>query len=128
MLLIKTYLDRSPTQGVGVFARDFVKKKTPIWEFNPLIDIILTLEQVNELPRVARDFIARVAFPYPFGSDNYCMSLDNAKYMNHSFEPNVSDHSGIALRDIPAGTELTVDYCKEDHTITESFINRHWLG
>jgi len=119
MLLIKTYLDKSPIHGVGVFAGEFVKKGTPVWEFNPVIDMILTPEQLNELPESAREFIEEVAIPYPFGSDNYCLSLDNAQYMNHSIDCNVAldsdKEADIALKDIPKGTELTVNYYKEDH-------------
>jgi len=47
MLLIKTYLDKSPIHGIGVFAGEFIKKGTQVWEFNPLIDIILTPEQAR---------------------------------------------------------------------------------
>ena len=57
MLLIKTYLDKSPIHGVGVFANEFVKKGTVVWQFNPLVDIILTEEQLNELPEVIKEFI-----------------------------------------------------------------------
>lgn len=37
---------------------------------------------------------------------------DNARFMNHSFEPNCDDRTGVtfALRDILAGEELTCDY------------------
>jgi hypothetical protein len=122
MLLIKTYLDKSPIQGVGVFANEFVKKGTPVWKFNPLIDIILIPEQLVELPEATREFIDSVAISYPYGSDNFCLSVDNANYMNHSDAPNVSSDTepNIALRDIPKGTELTVDYYKEDHRTDES--------
>lgn len=124
MLLIKTYLDKSPIHGVGVFAGELVKKGTPVWKFNPLIDIILTPEQMNALPEAAREFIEKVAISYPFGSDNYCLSLDNAHYMNHSFDCNVAldseQQADIALKDLPKGTELTVNYYKEDHRIDES--------
>jgi len=121
MLLIKTYLDKSPIHGVGVFTAEGVKQGTPVWQFNPLIDRILIPEQLEQLPAITRTFIESVAIPYPFGTGNYCLALDHASYMNHSLEPNVSSQEiNLALRDIPKGTELTVNYYKEDHRADES--------
>ncbi|MCI5130331.1 MAG: SET domain-containing protein-lysine N-methyltransferase [Candidatus Electrothrix sp. EH2] len=117
MLLIKTYLDKSPIHGIGVFAGEFIPKGTLVWKFDPLIDIILTPEQVSNLPKTAGEFIESVGIPYPFGTDNYCLALDNAQYMNHSPEYNLQPNSegDRALIDIPAGIELTVNYFLEDH-------------
>ncbi|WLE98707.1 MAG: SET domain-containing protein [Candidatus Electrothrix communis] len=125
MLLVKTYLDKSLIHGVGVFAGEFIAKGSLVWKFDPLIDIIMPPEQLNELPESAKDFIVSHAVPYPFGADNYCMSLDNAQYMNHSFEHNLQpDNEGDrALVDIPEGTELTVDYFLEDHRTTADDIS-----
>ena len=124
MLLIKTYLDKSPIHGVGVFANEFVKKGTVVWQFNPLVDIILTEEQLNELPEVIKEFIDIIGFSYPFGVNNYCMSIDHAQYMNHSDTPNlvlnIKEDKNIALKDIAQGTELTIDYYKIDHRTNES--------
>lgn len=126
MLLIKTYLDKSPIQGVGVFAGEFIPKGTLIWKFDPLIDIILTPEQVKGLPQPTREFIKFVGIPYPFGADNYCLSLDNAQYMNHSNTPNLQystdteRYGDVAVKDIPEGSELTVDYHQEDHRMHPS--------
>lgn len=42
---------------------------------------------------------------------------DNARFMNHSFEPNCDDDGGeftTAARDIEAGEELTCDYRRFD--------------
>ncbi len=77
MLLVKTYLDKSPIQGVGVFADEFVKKSAVVWIFHPDIDVILMPDQLAALPEAAREFIVKVAAPYPFGADNYCLSCDN---------------------------------------------------
>lgn len=125
MLLVKTYLDKSLIHGVGVFAGEFIAKGTLVWKFDPLIDIIMPPEQFSELPESAKDFIISHAVPYPFGADNYCLSLDNAQYMNHSPEHNLQpDNEGdSALVDIPEGTELTVDYFLEDHRTTADDIS-----
>ena len=120
MLVIRTYLDRSPIHGVGIFTSEFVKKGTRIWEHHPLMDFKLTPEQLNELPEPAREFVEIVAVPYPFGADNYWLSLDNCNYMNHSDTPNTEGLViGVANVDIPKDTELTVDYYKVDHRTKE---------
>ncbi|MCI5122092.1 MAG: SET domain-containing protein-lysine N-methyltransferase [Candidatus Electrothrix sp. AUS4] len=125
MLLVKTYLDTSPIHGVGVFAGEFIPKGTLVWRFDPLIDIVLTAEQVAGMPEAAKEFTLSHAVPYPFGADNYCLTLDNAQYMNHSPEYNLQPDSegDRALMDIPEGTELTVDYFLEDHRTDEGEIS-----
>lgn len=125
MLLVRTYLDKSPIHGVGVFAGEFIPKGTLVWKFDPLIDIILSPEQVTELPEAAKEFVLSHSVPYPYGADNYCLTLDNSQYMNHSPEYNLqSDSEGDrALVDIPEGTELTVNYFQEDHRTTEADIS-----
>ncbi len=73
MLMIKTYLDKSPISGIGVFASEFVKKGDLVWQFHPLVDIILTSEQLEKLPSAAaRKFIEDHSIPFPFGTDNHC--------------------------------------------------------
>jgi uncharacterized protein len=126
MLLVKTCLDCSTIHGVGVFADEFIKKGTIAWEFHPQIDIILLPDQVTALPEAARQFIENVATPFPFDADNYCISLDNSNYINHSFTPNLitlnqgTDAVDVAFEDIEKGTELTYDYYEIDHrTATE---------
>jgi uncharacterized protein len=123
MLLVKTYLDRSPIHGVGLFAEESIPKGTVVWEFNPLIDIILTQEQFEQLPEPAKQFIYDHAYPFPIGADNYCLSLDRDQYMNHSLTPNVVDQdkkTSIAAKDIEKSMELTCNYYPINHRITES--------
>ncbi len=125
MLLIPTYLDRSSIAGVGLFTSEFVKKGTPLWEYHPLMDIILTQEQFDELPDIAYDFVDRVAVSLPYGADNYWLSFDSGNYVNHSDTPNAEGSDpGIALIDIPAYTEITIDYYKADHRTEPSDVGR----
>ncbi len=125
MLLVKTCLDKSVIHGVGVFADEFVAKGTLVWRFDPLVDILLSPEQLAECPESAKEFLISHAVPYPFGADNYCLTLDNAQYMNHSPKHNLQSFSegDRALVDIPKGTELTVDYFSEDHRTTTEDIS-----
>uniref|UniRef100_UPI0040570A56 SET domain-containing protein n=1 Tax=Candidatus Electrothrix sp. TaxID=2170559 RepID=UPI0040570A56 len=125
MLLVKTYLDKSTIHGVGVFAGEFIPKGTLVWKFDPLIDIILSPEQVGGMPEAAKEFVLSHSVPYPYGADNYCMTLDNSQYMNHSPEHNLQLDNQVfhALIDIFEGTELTSNYYQEDHRTTEADIS-----
>lgn len=127
MLLVKTYLDKSPIHGIGVFASKFIKKGTLVWNFNPVVDIVLSRKQFNELPNIARNFVDDMAFSYPFGKDTYCMSIDHAQYMNHSDSFNLGkcDRGDITLKDIPKGTELTVNYYDEDHRTNDTDFSKN---
>jgi SET domain-containing protein len=39
MLLVKTKLDRSSIEGIGLFAAEFIPKSATIWKYDPVIDI-----------------------------------------------------------------------------------------
>lgn len=111
MLLIKTYLDKSHIEGIGAFAAEPVKKGALVWQFHSPIDVVLTPEQVDELPEAAKEFVQEHAYPHPTGANNYCLSYDNARYVNHSDDPNISsDEPAVALKDIEVGTELSINY------------------
>ena len=129
--MVRTYIDKSHIAGVGVFAAEFVKKDTVVWKFHPAIDIIFTIEQIEELACLPMsEFIESHAIPIPFDADNYCLALDNANYINHSATPNLirlNQQPGadmenimeIAAQDIEKGTELTLDYYTQDHRTKE---------
>ncbi|TIO47875.1 MAG: SET domain-containing protein-lysine N-methyltransferase, partial [Mesorhizobium sp.] len=38
MLLVDVYLDKSPIQGIGVFAKHRIPKRTLIWKLDPRFD------------------------------------------------------------------------------------------
>lgn len=111
MLLIKTYLDKSAIEGIGAFASEFVKEGTLVWKFQPPIDLVLTPEEVEELPEAAKEFVQLHGYPHPTGANNHCLSYDNARYINHSADSNLSsDEPCVALKNIEPGTELTINY------------------
>ena len=57
MLLVKTYLDKSPIHGLGVFAAEPIPKGTKIWRFVEGFDRCYTPKQFAKLPKAARDFL-----------------------------------------------------------------------
>jgi len=111
MFRIPTYLDRSPVHGVGVFTPVPIPAGTVIWEFDEAIDWKITPEELERFPEPFRTRIRTYCYIDDDGLHVLCG--DNAKYMNHSDEPNCDDtgeHQTVTNRDISAGEELTCDY------------------
>ena len=62
MMCVKTVLKASPIHGIGLFADEDIKEGQVIWKFNPLVDIILTKEQMDELNPACRQQVLNYAF------------------------------------------------------------------
>lgn len=109
MLLVKTYLDRSPIHGIGVFAAAPIRKGTKIWRFVIGFDRYYSRKKFARLPKAARDFIK--AHGYQWGNE-ILLSMDYDTFMNHSENPNTYFHNGyvIARVNIRKGAEITNDY------------------
>lgn len=112
VLIVPTYLEKSPIHGFGVFARTHIKKGARVWEFHEKLDIRLTQEEFDLLPpSVKEELNLHMYEPEPGGPFFYEATM--GKYMNHSRSANV-DFSvvgvGVATRDIEEGEEITCDY------------------
>ncbi len=111
MMVVMTYLDQSKINGFGVFAKENIPAKALVWKYVPGFDL-----EVNpvHLPRLAQEFLAHYASK--FAPDAYLLCGDNARFMNHSENPNMSGagDENYALRDILAGEEITCDYREFD--------------
>ena len=73
-------------------------------------------EFVESLPADLREFIDHFGY-LDFRLGKYILASDNARYINHSDNPNIkSDETSnkygidIAIRDIQPGEEITIDY------------------
>ena len=112
LIIVRTYLEKSPIHGFGVFAAEPVAKGAVVWEFHPVFDIRITEEEFEKLPDASRREIEPHCYqPEPGGEIYYESTM--GKYMNHSREPNVDFSEvgvGVATRDIQQGEELTCDY------------------
>ncbi|MEK6709077.1 MAG: SET domain-containing protein-lysine N-methyltransferase [Nitrospinota bacterium] len=111
----------SPEIGYGVFATREIPMGTVTWVHDSL-DQILTPAQVQRMPEIYADPLTRYTYRTPEG--NYVLLWDLARFMNHSCSPNcMGTHYGfeIAVKDIPSGGELTVDYVTLYMTPEESF-------
>lgn len=121
MILVKTYLDKSPIHGLGVFAAERIRKGTKIWRFVEGFDRCYTPKQFARLPKQARDFLKSYAYKV---DGEILFTVDHDHYINHSDAPNTYLHNGytIALHDIPKGREITNDYREFDPTLCAAFL------
>jgi SET domain-containing protein len=113
MLLVSTYVGPSAIEGVGVFASEPIRRGTAIWCLDERFDRVLSAADVEGLSPEQREFVDRYGYPHAMRPGMTIVELDNGRFMNHSTAPNTdfsSPHTGVALRDIAAGEELTCDY------------------
>ena len=123
MLLVKTYLDKSPIHGLGVFAGEFIRKGTKIWRFVEGFDQAFSPKQYRKLPKQAREFIKHHGYKV---DGEILFTADNDHHMNHADEPNTYLHNGyaIATRNIRKGEEITNNYREFDPIFCAAFLNK----
>jgi uncharacterized protein len=112
----------SETVGVGVVATEPIPVGTITWvrdRFDQLIDE----RDVHRLTPLLRSALLRNC--YSRTDRRFVLAWDDAKYMNHSCEPNVAIIGGdveIAVRDIAVGEQLTNDYATMNIEEDEPFV------
>jgi len=116
MLLVATRLAPSGIHGFGVFAAAPIAQGTPVWRFAKGLDMEFSPDIVDGLPAHVREFFAHYGY-LDRNVGRIILCFDDARFVNHSDTPNVAtdyaqDRYGldVALRDIAAGEELTMDY------------------
>lgn len=123
MLVIRTYIERSPIHGMGLFADEFIPAGTVIWQLMPGFDSIIPEREIQGLPPVVRDYVDRFGYLNK-EIQGYVLCADDARFFNHSDEPNtvsVSQEITVALHDIEKGQELTCNYFEFDATAQNHF-------
>lgn len=121
MMTVRCYLAPSSIEGLGVFCHDDIKKGQNVWRHEPVLDIAIPVAKLDELEPHVREFLERYSYPDWTRPGYIILESDEGRFMNHADEPNLdfSDQiHGIAVCDIPAGTELTCHYS----TFTEGAI------
>jgi SET domain-containing protein len=125
VLFVKTRLGMSDIHGVGLFAAEFIRSGTIVWRLNSALDVRLTGEQILGLPEPCREQIQKYSYREKH-SGLYVLCGDDARFFNHSAEPNCLDvfrgegeDLTLAARDIEHGEELTCDYACFDLDLVE---------
>lgn len=110
MFRVPTYLARSSIHGMGVFTPFPIARGTVLWDYDEGVDWRLAPDELAAFPEPFQERLRH--YCYQEKSGIYVLCGDNARYMNHSFEPNCDDRGEhtVALRDIAAFEELTCDY------------------
>lgn len=113
MLLVKTKLDKSNIEGIGLFTDEEIIKGTKLWQFEPSLDLLLLKEEVELLSDASREQFYRYAY-LDKERQKYLLCGDDARFWNHSINPNcdetIDNDSTFASRDIKRGEELTINY------------------
>jgi uncharacterized protein len=119
-LLVRTTVRRSQVHGLGLFAEEFILKGTVVWRFDGRVDRRYNEGQLVALPEEEQDRLRTFCYLNP-RTRLYVYCGDNARYINHSEQPNTKDlgfEEGvfegegitIAARDIQPGEEILSDY------------------
>ncbi|PEQ60943.1 SET domain-containing protein [Bacillus cereus] len=98
------------TIGYGVFATKFIPKGTIVWILDDL-EQVLDKKHVDSLDSLRKKVVKK--YSYQNNKNQYILSWDHGKYVNHSFYPNMVEtvyEFELAARDIYPGEELTCDY------------------
>lgn len=113
MLLVETYLDKSPNKGFGLFAKNLIPKDTIIWKFMVGFDIEIHTSEYESLSDVQKQVIDT----YFWREGDYLYtSCDNSVFQNHGKDPNSIVYGELmrAARDILPNEEILVDYSTFD--------------
>lgn len=115
MLIVNTYLKETEKKGIGLFAKEKINKGDVVWLFNKVVDLIIKPDKIDFyfVPDVLFEFMDTYSTNIP-NDDRVLLCCDNARFINHSFEPNIKSlgalKENIALRDINPDEELTINY------------------
>jgi hypothetical protein len=129
----------SPIHGLGIFAKTDIPAGAVWWRAAPGDVLLINKGQYNALKRSVHSSVSAQLLDaihtysyYSAAEDALILILDNARYTNHSAQPNsgVSPEPGvigsIALRDIRAGEDIVEDYTSFDHCPWEGFADNYW--
>jgi SET domain-containing protein len=107
MILVETWIRPSAIHGLGLFARQFIKAGTKVWEYREPCDCQIPN---TKYPEKMQKFLDVYAYA-PKGKDCLEVCGDQSMFINHSYEPMlVGDDTLYAARDIAVGEELTANY------------------
>ena len=116
MLLVPTRLAQSPIHGFGVYVVAPIPKGMPVWRFERGLDMEFAPDIVETLPEHVRTFFSHYGY-LDRNVKRIILCFDDARFVNHSDTPNVvTDYAqdayglDVALRDMAAGEELTMNY------------------
>jgi hypothetical protein len=128
MILIPTLIAKSKLGGLGCFTAIDIEAGHIVWIWSLSNTYIIDIDEIN---KPSLFFVNH--YGYKIDNKHLAITIDNSAMMNHSDHPNLvpkdlellnrSGDSLVAIRDIPKGEELLLDYKVFDHR-NHSFIRR----
>ena len=116
MLLVKTYLWKSESNWIGLFAWEDIRKWQKVGVWMDEIDSMIPKQLFEQLPQSTQENIQK--YSRNDKSGNIRLNADDTRFINHSSTPNL-DHNWydlIANQYIYKWEELTDDYFDLDPT------------
>jgi len=113
MFLKKTYLDKSDTHGIGLFAGENIQRGEVIWTPSEIFTLHISEKEFEKLNPSDQDTIRHYGY---FHKDmkTWHFGSDNSRFINHSLNPTIirtNKGDGVqALVSISKGSELTQNY------------------
>jgi SET domain-containing protein len=118
VLTVKTTIGPSAIHGIGLFAAEPIARGAMVWRFSHGFDQVFLHSVVERYGGNIQLAVERYAYVQ---GDVFILCADDARFFNHSDEPNCSaGEESKALRDIQIGEELTEDY--------KLFAVEHWTA
>lgn len=124
----------SPIHGLGIFATCFIPRGTVLWQGEEGKNIILLNHAQYKILSKSHEpsiwDLLHIHAYYECEMDCLVYCLDDARFMNHSLQPNTGIIEGLpsfmvsyALTDIQAGEEITGNYLTYDQCPWEGVVN-----
>jgi SET domain-containing protein len=116
MNIVKTYIDKSPVNGTGLFAAEFIPKGTLIWELQDHFDTVIKEDDfkfitgpTSTMSKVQKEYLFKYCY---FKNGKRVLCADDAKFANHSLNANTIStfDKQYAKVDIQIGEEIFCDY------------------
>jgi SET domain-containing protein len=132
MLLVKTKVAPSPVHGLGLFADQLIPMGTRIWQFDEAVDCRFDDSRLAGLSQDEQNELLKHTYVNP-RTLLYVVCGDDARYMNHSDDPNTVDIGydeglvngegiTVAARDIQPGEEIFTNYTAFDADAREGVL------
>ena len=113
MFYKKTYLDKSNTHGIGLFAGEEIKKEDIIWMPTKEFISLFSQEELDALDSSDKQMVQHYGY-FHKENNEWHFAGDNSRFINHSTESNIirtDNTDGVrAVRDIDTGEELLQNY------------------
>ena len=113
MFLVDVYLGKSAIEGIGVFAKHDIPRGTVLWRLDERFDRLIPVELYESQTGAVKSYLDRYCYPRRKDPRFVVFEADDARYMNHSDQPNTDFSDGDvahAVCAIKAGDEVTCDY------------------